>query len=112
VPNRFTAVDYTLPQYVALFYNMDRAKMKDSDLRLGLQLGTNKQEIVDSIGESVIVDTPLMEIANNDWRYSFDAIAAQGALFNSNWYFPEKVHLQRLLEQRDANQTGVLKSDP
>jgi len=112
IPDRFQAVNYSLPQYVALFFNLDRPALKDQKLRLGLQLGTNKQNIVDTIGESVIVDTPLLEIDNADWRYTYDSNAAQGALFESQWYFPEKVHLQRLLEQREANQTGVLKADP
>jgi len=112
VPNRFTARNYSIPQYVALFFNLDRKALQDQKLRLGLQLGTNKQEIVDSIGESVIVDTPLLEIDNTDWRYSFDQNAAQGALFESQWYFPEKLHLQRLLEQREANDTGFLKVEP
>lgn len=112
IPDRFVAVNYTIPQYVALFFNMDRGVMKDRELRLGLQLGTDKQQIVDTIGQSVIVDTPLLEIDTSDWRYTYDSAAAQGALFESDWYFPEKVHLQRLLEQREANQTGILKADP
>ncbi len=112
VPNRFTNHNYTLPQYVALFFNLDRKTLQERQLRLGLQLGTNKQDIVDVIGESKIVDTPLLEIDDEDWRYSFDPEAAQGALFESQWYFPEKVYLQRLLEQREANDTGILKMDP
>jgi hypothetical protein len=105
-------MDYALPQYVAIFYNLDRPALKDKNLRLGLQLGTNKQDIVNSIGESEIVDTPLLEINNDDWEYKFDEESAQGALFESEWYFPEKLRLQRLLEQREANQTGLLKADP
>src|SRR3989344_5955523 len=112
VPNRFRARNYSLPQYVALFYNLDRPILRGQKLRLGLQLGTNKQEIVDTIGESEIVDTPLLEIDDQDWRYSFDAKAAQGALFSSEWYFPEKIQLQRLLEQREANDVGPLKMEP
>lgn len=112
IPDRFTAINYSLPQYVALFFNLDRPALKDQKLRLGLQLGTNKQEIADAIGGASVVDTPLLEIDTSDWRYSFDEKAAQGALFESQWYFPEKVHLQRLLEQREANQTGPLKMEP
>ncbi|MBI5156352.1 hypothetical protein HZA45_03715 [Candidatus Peregrinibacteria bacterium] len=112
VPKRFTAVTYSLPQYVALFFNMDRTVVSDQQLRLGLQLGTNKQDVVNAIGESVIVDTPLLELASSDWRYHFDPEAAQGALFASAWYFPEKVRLQRLLEQREANSVGPIKIDP
>ncbi len=111
-PTRFTPRTYTLPQYVALFFNLDRPVVKDQQLRLGLQMGTNKQQIVDVVGQAHIVDTPLMEIDTSDWRYAFDANAAQGALFESEWYFPEKVRLQRLLEQREANNAGFLRVPP
>ncbi|MBU0458845.1 hypothetical protein KJ652_03755 [Patescibacteria group bacterium] len=112
IPRQFKAVNYTLPQYVALFFNMDRPIVKDKNLRLGLQLGTNKQEIINSIGESLIVDTPLLQIDVMDWRYKYDKQSAQGAFFSSDWHLPEKVRLQRLLEMREANSVGPLKIDP
>ncbi len=112
IPERFKDLTYSLPQYVALFFNLDRPMLADQKLRLGLQLGTNKQDIVNLLGESVIVDTPLLELDTSDWRYHFDSEAAQGALFVSAWYFPEKVRLQRLLEQREANTTGPLRMEP
>lgn len=111
-PDRFTTVDYTLPQYVALFFNMDRGTLRDQKLRLGLQLGTNKQEVVDNIGLAKIVDTPFLELKQEAWEYAFDSKAAQGALFESSWYYPEKIRLQKLLEQREANVTGLLKVEP
>ncbi|MCK5017149.1 MAG: hypothetical protein KAS32_08755 [Candidatus Peribacteraceae bacterium] len=111
VPRSFTAVNYTLPQYVALFFNLDTDILKDLKLRLGLQLGTNKDQIVKTIQESIIVDTPLLEIDTTDWRYKFDTHAAQGAFFSSDWNLPQKVRLQRLLEIREANNIGVLKTD-
>ena len=112
IPRRFKAVEYSLPQYVALFFNLDHAILEDTNLRIGLQLGTNKKEIVESINESLIVDTPLMELDDTDWRYSYDPEAAQGAFFESNWHLPEKVRLQRLLEMREANIYGTLQIAP
>lgn len=112
VPGRFTAIDYSLPQYVALFFNLERPVLLDEKLRLGLQLGTNKQSIVEVAAPSTIVDTPFLEIDTSDWRYAYDASSAQGALFESQWYFPEKLHLQKLLEQREANDSGILKVEP
>jgi ABC-type transport system substrate-binding protein len=112
LPHRFTAVPYTLPQYVGLFFNLDREFVKDKNLRVGLQLATNKQEVTDAINEIHVVDTPLLEIDLGDWRYKFDAQAAQGALFESNWNMPEKIRLQRLLERREANDTGILRVPP
>ncbi len=109
MPKGFQARNYYLPQYVALFFNLDRPALSDAKLRLGLQLGTNKQAIVDSIGESVIVDTPLLQIDVSDWHYQFDPNAAQGALLASKWNIPERVRLQKLLEQDEANKTGLLR---
>lgn len=112
IPRSFEAQQYNLPQYVALFLNLDQPYLQDLKLRLGLQLGTNKQEIVDAIHEEIIVDTPLLEIDQSDWRYQFDPYAAQGALFSSDWHLPQKVRLQRLLEMREANDVGVLRAEP
>lgn len=112
IPQRFQSRNYTLPQYVALFFNLDRPFLQDQKLRLGLQLGTNKQAIVDAIHEAVIVDTPLLELDVSDWRYQFDLASAQGALFESNWHLPEKIRLQRLLEKNEANVSGALHIDP
>lgn len=112
LPRRFTAVPYTLPQYVGLFFNLDRDIVKDRNLRIGLQLATNKQEAIDAIKETHVVDTPLLEIDLGDWRYKFDSRAAQGALFESDWHMPEKLRLQRLLERRETNRKGILRMPP
>ncbi|MDD3896735.1 MAG: ABC transporter substrate-binding protein [Candidatus Peribacteraceae bacterium] len=112
VPRRFTPVQYTLPQYVALFFNLEHPYLRDPQLRLALQIGTNKQAIVDTLHEKTIIDTPLLEIDVADWRYQYDPQAAQGALFTSNWNLPEKVRLQRLLEFRETNSVGALQMSP
>ena len=112
IAKRFTTVRYTLPQYVALFFNLDRPALQDGKLRVGLQQGTDKQAIVDSIHESVIVDTPLLELDTGDWHYKFDPDAAQGALLASRWNLPERVRLQRVLEQEDANAAGLVHASP
>lgn len=112
LPRRFQAETYTLPQYVGLFFNMDRDILADRLLRLGIELATNKQEIVDALHETKIVDTPLAEIDLTDWHYKFDLRAAQGALFSSKWNMPEKIRLQSLLERRETNAIGPLHTAP
>ena len=112
VPRRFEAQEYSLPQYVALFFNLDHTILNEKSLRLGLQLGTDKEQLVESIHESLIVDTPLMELDTSDWRYTYDPEAAQGAFFESDWHLPEKVRLQRLLEMHEANSVGPLQIAP
>ncbi len=108
LPKRFTPLRYTLPQYVALFFNLDRPALQDQKLRIGLQQGTDKQAIVNAIHESHIVDTPLLAIDTSDWRYKFDPGVAQGALLASRWNLPERYRLQRVLEQEDANRAGLV----
>ncbi len=121
IPKRFTPLYYSLPQYVALFFNLDSPILKDVSLRLGLQLGTNKEDIIKIVsndgsegalnaGVPKIIDTPLLEINNDDWQYLYDPVAAQGALFESDWNFPEKIRMQELWEQSDVNTTGVLRA--
>lgn len=112
LPRHFRPMTYTLPQYVALFFNLDRPIPSDHNVRLGLQLAINKQVTVDEIHETQIIDTPLLEINTGDWRYRFDANAAKGAFFESSWNVPEKVRLQRLLEQRNTNAVGPLAAIP
>ncbi len=112
LPRHFHPLPYSLPQYVGLFFNLDHPIPAEHGVRLGLQLATNKQQVVDTIHETNVIDTPLLEISISDWRYKFDATAAQGAFFNSSWNMPEKVRLQRLLEQREANAVGPLAAVP
>ena len=112
VPRHFQSIPYTLPQYVGLFFNLDRPIPAEAGVRLGLSLAINKQGIVDAIHETRIIDTPLLEIDTGDWHYRFDSTAAKGAFFNSSWNIPEKIRLQRLLEQREANRVGPLSTVP
>ncbi len=88
--SRLQLHDFTLPQYVGLFFNTNREILKDKNLRLGLQLATNKEEIAKARGGRVkILDTPLLEIASADWKYEFDASRADGALFDAGWKYRE-----------------------
>lgn len=112
LPRRFVAASYTLPQYVAVFFNLDRPVMKDAKLRLGLQLGTDKLALAGAVHEQKIVDTPLLELDTGDWHYKFDPAAAQGALHESRWFVPERLRLQALQEQMETNATGMIHGSP
>lgn len=96
--------DFTLPQYVGLFFNTDREILKDKRLRLGLQLATNKEKIAEAHGGRVkIIDTALLEIASADWKYEFDASRADGALFDAGWQYREVIEPEsHIMEQEEA----------
>lgn len=82
---------YQLPQYVAVFINTQADKVKNNKIRLALQLGTDKQAIVDAIGQSKIIDTPLLEIDQRNWVYQHSVSKANGALFETEWQLPDKL---------------------
>lgn len=86
---RFALHEFTLPQYVALFFNLERPTLRDKKTRLGLQLATDKETLIKSLATPAHgLDTPLLEIANSDWKYDFSAERADGALFDAGWRYP------------------------
>lgn len=88
---RLALHEFTLPQYVALFFNIEHAKLRDKKTRLGLQVATDKKAVIQAIGgKAKGIDTPLLEIANSDWQYDFSATRADGALFDAGWRYPTK----------------------
>lgn len=100
--------DFTLPQYVGLFFNNERPILSDQKLRLGLQLATNKDKVAEARGGRVkVIDTPLLEIASADWKYEFDAARADGALFDAGWLYPASANVTV-----GATSTPVVKKSP
>lgn len=88
--NRFVVEDYYLPQYIALFLNNDSEILKNSKVRLALQLATNRQKMAEDLGETLIIDDPLMEIDQENWVYQYDTEKATGGLFDAGWKLPKK----------------------
>lgn len=80
---------YSLPQYTALFFNTDSAILGKNKVRLGISKAIDKSEILREIAYTKQIDTPLMELNQDNWVHTFDVSAAQGALFDSDWNLAE-----------------------
>ena len=87
---RFSLDRYQLPQYVAIFINNEAARLKNNKVRLALQLGTDKQTLVQKINQHEIVDTPLLEIDQENWVNQYSVNKANGALYETEWQIPNK----------------------
>ncbi len=87
---RFSLVPYHLPQYVAVFLNTESPVLKNNKVRLALQLGTNKAALAQAIGQEQIIDTPLLEIDQENWANQYSVAKANGALFETEWQIPDK----------------------
>ena len=87
---KFSLERYELPQYVAIFINNEAPKLKNSNVRLGLQLGTDKQSLIEAINQHKTIDTPLLEINQENWVNQYSVTKANGALFETAWQIPNK----------------------
>lgn len=88
--NDFTLDRYELPQYVGIFMNNEAPKLKNASIRLALQLGTDRQALADMAGQTKIIDTPLLEIHQDNWVNHYSILKANGALFGTEWQIPNK----------------------
>ncbi len=80
---------YSLPQYTALFFNTDSNILGKNKVRLGISKAVDKSEILRQISYTAQIDTPLLELNQENWVHTFDILAAQGALFDSSWKLAE-----------------------
>jgi ABC-type transport system substrate-binding protein len=106
----FTILHYQLPQYVAVFINNESPKLKGSKVRLALQLGTDKESLIKEIGQDKIIDTPLLEIDQENWFNQYSVSKANGALFDTQWKIPEQQPVEVQAEESPATD-GTEKTD-
>ena len=92
VTNRFNFSNYELPQYTAIFFNMDSAVMKKEKVRLSLQKSVDREALLKDLYHKTAVETPLMELNQADWIYKMNIEEAKGALFDSGWKIDKNVN--------------------
>lgn len=82
---RFNLFQYELPQYTAVFMNMDSPILKSSKVRIAIQKGIEKEKIPEISANKTLVDTPLMSLEQTEWLNKPNIEEAQGALFDSGY---------------------------
>lgn len=87
---RFTENQYFLPQYTALFFDTDQEELVKTNIRLGIQKAIDKQKIIDAIGYDRIIDTPLLELDQEDWISQPNPQEAAGSFFDAGWSMDEE----------------------
>jgi peptide/nickel transport system substrate-binding protein len=84
---RWNTEGYTLPQYTAVFFNTESDVLKKSKMRIALLKLVNKEELMATLDNKIRVDTPLMELNQEEWLNKPDLNEANGALFDSGYKF-------------------------
>jgi len=103
--SRFAGFDYQLPQYSALFLNTDSDILSNKKVRFALLLATNKDKILDIVGDADVVDTPILE-SKADLDIEFSLERAMGAFFDTEWNLPEKVKAKLEEANKPADGAG------
>jgi len=85
--SRFKTQSYTLPQYTAIFFNTNSAKLKSTKVRVALLKLVNKDDLIKQLDNKIRVDTPLMELNQQDWLNTADLSQANGSLFDAGYKF-------------------------
>lgn len=110
--SRFTAYEYSLPQYTALFMDTDDERLIKRNIRLAIQKSIDKQKIITTIGYDHPIDTPLLELDQEDWIYQPNQEEAQGALYDEGWKLDETTGLRLNEEGEVLSLTLVRQSFP
>lgn len=85
---------YHTARYVAAFFNTQSQSLKNQGTRLALSLGINKTKLLAKLEENHQVDTPFLELSDNNWLLEYDQHKAQGALNDADWKLPWKQTVQ------------------
>ena len=85
---RFELIEYELPQYTAVFMNMESESLKDViGLRSALRSAVDKKSLVEGLLGKVPVEIPLMELNQDDWVSKYDVEAAGKALSDAGYVY-------------------------
>jgi peptide/nickel transport system substrate-binding protein len=88
--DRFELIPYELPQYTAVFMNMESKILDDKNVRLALMKAVDKDALLADSTDKIRVDTPLMELSQEDWYYKYSMEDANGALKDAGYEYREE----------------------
>lgn len=95
---RFELLPYRLPQYTAVFLNLESKILKDNDkIRLAMQKALDKEALIGDSLDKIRIDTPLLELNQVEWIYKANVDEANSALKEAGY----KYHAD------DAEQEGI-----
>ncbi|MCX6735015.1 MAG: ABC transporter substrate-binding protein [Candidatus Peregrinibacteria bacterium] len=95
--DRFKLVPYELPQYSAIFMNMESKILKNSDVRSALARSLDKTAYIGDSLDKISINTPILELKQKDWAYKYDIDLANANLKTAGYKYGAD----------DANHLGI-----
>lgn len=105
----FNIYDYYLPQYTAIFINTDSPFLKEEKVRLGLLKSINKEELIQLLGSKRKIDTPLLELNQEEWLNKYSIEEAQGAFYDTGWRFDSDEEAEKRIRKNKEGKLFKLK---
>ena len=102
--DRFEFVNYELPQYTAVFINMDSPVLSNDKIRIALQKAINKDELLAQIPHKTAVDTPMMGLDQSEWLYQTNVDEANGALYDAGYRYDETEEEEEEPEEEETTE--------
>jgi len=85
--DRFKLVPYELPQYTAVFMNMESKILKNSDVRSALARSLDKDAYIGESLDKLAINTPILELKQKDWGYKYDLDLANANLKTAGYKY-------------------------
>lgn len=67
--SRFSMYGYSLPQYTAVFMNMENPNLKSLKVRQSLQKAIHKDTFLGQLPDTIRVETPVLSFEQEEWKY-------------------------------------------
>ncbi|MFC1655370.1 ABC transporter substrate-binding protein [Patescibacteria group bacterium] len=83
--SRFSLYGYSLPQYNAVFMNMENPNLKSLKVRQALQKAIFKDAFREQIPNTIPVETPVLSLNQIEWRYKANMDDAMKLLDNAGF---------------------------
>ena len=68
----YIAHQFSLPQYIGLFFNTTSATFSNKSIRLGLKVGTDRNKVISELTDSTIIDSPFPDILTQKITYNLE----------------------------------------
>lgn len=85
--DRFNLLPYKLPQYTAVFLNLDSKILKNAKVGLALQKSLDKDAFIGKSLDKVRIDTPLLDLKQDELAYKLDVEAAKQSLWDGGYKY-------------------------
>ncbi len=87
---RFSMYGYSLPQYTAVFMNMDNSHLKSLKIRQALQKAIHKDTFLDKLPDTIRVETPVLSLEQEEWKYTASMDESKELLDDAGYAFVEE----------------------